>query len=184
MQILPFHCEVQRHVNKKKKQSNNWGTEHHTLGLSDSDSHSAGICTGISTVGSESKKLVCESSKPGFAFGFYFEACKLQLFYSWQDVFLWNKTSPAVQITLLQGFFMLQYHHVPLLRYVEKKILRPMYIYIYMFFFLKKKGWEKPSTMEKGGEMEGVGNKNRTQKNTFSKDCSRQKGHVMLNSSQ
>lgn len=38
--------------------------------------------------------------------------------------------------------------------------------------------------MEKGGGMEGVGDKNRIQKNTFSKDCSRQKGHVMLNSSQ
>lgn len=58
-----------------------------------------------------------------------------------------------------------------------------MYIYIYLFK-KKKKGWEKPSTMEKGGEMEGVGDKNRTQKNTFSKDCSRRKGHVMLNSSQ
>lgn len=38
--------------------------------------------------------------------------------------------------------------------------------------------------MVKGGGMEGVGDKNRTQKTTFSKDCSRQKGHVMLNSSQ
>lgn len=38
--------------------------------------------------------------------------------------------------------------------------------------------------MEREGGMEGVGDKNRTQKNTFSKDCSKQKGHVMLNSSQ
>lgn len=47
------------------------------------------MSTGISMVGSESEQLV--SSKLGFAFGIYFEACKLQLFYSCQDVFIWKK---------------------------------------------------------------------------------------------
>lgn len=96
------------------------------------------MSTGISMVGSESEQLL--SSKLGFAFGIYFEACKLQLFYSCQDVFIWNKTSPAVQITLLQGFSMLQYHHMPLLCYLEKKKMRSMYIYIYLFKKKKKKG--------------------------------------------
>jgi len=66
----------------------------------------------------------------------------------------------------------------------EKKKPHPtqkpnMYLYL-----LVKKSQEKPSIMEKGGGMEGVGDKHRTQNNTFSEDCSRQKGHVMLNSSQ
>lgn len=98
MQILSIHFETERLVNKRKY-SNNRGTEHHRFDISNRESHSVGICTVISTVGSESEKC-------GFACEFYFKPCKQKLFSSRQNVFTWNKTSPVVQITSLQGFFL------------------------------------------------------------------------------